>query len=174
MVDTSPEHRETAEEPHVQEEVGLTPAQSFAKGIKERFDAYVKNMAPNVTQTEASLVRNQVSLYYIFQLVLQVPEYENFEAGINAIYKGFVENHALCFSHNARFRGIMNIPVSQLKEDQVEVLTAMIDLFCRLAEARSLTDLRGTYNFKTLTDNIYDQFVLSRFLGFIKKVIGEE
>lgn len=174
VVDTSPERKETPDEPRVEEEVGLTPAQSFAKSIKERFDTYVKNMGPNVTQTEASLVRNQVSLFYIFQLVLQVPEYENFEAGVQAIYKGFVENHALCFSHNARFRGIMNIPVSQLEEAQVEVLTALIDLFCRLAEARNLTDLRGTYNFKTLTDNIYDQFVLSRFLGFIKKVIGEE
>ena len=152
----------------------LSEAESFGQSIKQRIDAYARDMGPNVSQTEASLVRHQVDLYHIFQTVLTVSEYDKFEAGIKALYAGFQENYALCFNYDARFRGIMNIPVSKLKEDQVEVLTSLIDLFCRLAAAKSLVDLRGTYNFKTLKDNIYDQFVLSRFLGFVKKVIGDE
>lgn len=152
----------------------LSEAESFGQSIKQRIDAYARDMGPNVSQTEASLVRHQVDLYHIFQTVLTVSEYDKFEAGIKALYAGFQENYALCFNYDARFRGIMNIPVSKLKEDQVEVLTSLIDLFCRLASAKSLVDLRGTYNFKTLKDNIYDQFVLSRFLGFVKKVIGDE
>lgn len=152
----------------------LSEAESFGQSIKQRIDAYARDMGPNVSQTEASLVRHQVDLYHIFQTALTVSEYDKFEAGIKALYAGFQENYALCFNYDARFRGIMNIPVSKLKEDQVEVLTSLIDLFCRLASAKSLVDLRGTYNFKTLKDNIYDQFVLSRFLGFVKKVIGDE
>lgn len=152
----------------------LSEAESFGQSIKQRIDAYARDMGPNVSQTEQSLVRHQVDLYHIFQTVLTVSEYDKFEAGIKALYAGFQENYALCFNYDARFRGIMNIPVSKLKEDQVEVLTSLIDLFCRLASAKSLVDLRGTYNFKTLKDNIYDQFVLSRFLGFVKKVIGDE
>lgn len=166
--------QDTATQVQPEPEVKLSEAESFGKSIKQRIDEYARLMGPNVSQTEASLVRNQVDLFYIFQTVLNVSEYDKFEAGIKALYAGFQENYALCFSYDARFRGIMNIPVSKLKEDQIEVLTSLIDLFCRLASAQSLSDLRGTYNFKTLTDNIYDQFVLSRFLSFVKKVIGDE
>lgn len=104
--------------------------------------------------------------------VLYVSDVQKFEAGIKQIFVVMQANKARCFDYSSRFRGIMDIPSSRMKDDEVEVFTSLIDLFCRLVETDNLYDVGRTYNFSTLQRHLTDQFVLSRFLGFIRRLVG--
>lgn len=178
-VDTSPVQPEhigegTQGQPAPQGEVQptLDPASSFAMTIKKEMENYCAAMGPGVMQTERSLVKNQVDLYYIFMKVLNVQDLDKFELGIKAIFTVMYQNKASCFDFNMRYRGIVDIPASTLKDDEVEVLTALIDLFCRLVDTEDLYTVGRTYNFNTLQRHLTDQFVLSRFLGFVRRIVG--
>ena len=155
---------------------GLLPEEmevvEFAKSIRQRMDEYCRLMGPGVVQTEQSLVRNQLELNSIFMTVLYVSDVAKFEAGIKQIFLVINANKALCFDYSSRFRGITDIPASRMSEDEVETFTALIDLFCRLVSATDLYEVGRTYNFNTLQRHLTDQFVLSRFLGFVRRIVG--
>lgn len=178
-VDTSPVQPEHLGEgtqgqpaPQGEPQPALDPASSFAMTIKKEMENYCAAMGPGVMQTERSLVKNQVDLYYIFMKVLNVQDLDKFELGIKAIFTVMYQNKASCFDFNMRYRGIVDIPASTLKDDEVEVLTALIDLFCRLVDTEDLYTVGRTYNFNTLQRHLTDQFVLSRFLGFVRRIVG--
>lgn len=144
----------------------------FAQSIRNRMTEYCRLMGPGQIQTQQSLVRNQLELYSIFMAVLYVSDVQKFEAGIKQIFVVMQANKARCFDYSSRFRGIMDIPSSRMKDDEAEVFTSLIDLFCRLVETDNLYDVGRTYNFSTLQRHLTDQFVLSRFLGFIRRLVG--
>lgn len=144
----------------------------FAQSILNRMTEYCRLMGPGQIQTQQSLVRNQLELYSIFMAVLYVSDVQKFEAGIKQIFVVMQANKARCFDYSSRFRGIMDIPSSRMKDDEAEVFTSLIDLFCRLVETDNLYDVGRTYNFSTLQRHLTDQFVLSRFLGFIRRLVG--
>ena len=178
-VDTSSaatEHHAPEEAPQERSLEGLLPEDmnvvEFAKSIRHRMEEYCRLMGPAVMQTEQTLVRNQLELYSIFMAVLYVSDVAKFEAGIKQIFVVMNANKAMCFDYSARFRGITDIPPTRMNEDEVETFTALIDLFCRLVSATDLYEIGRTYNFNTLQRHLTDQFVLSRFLGFVRRIVG--
>ena len=170
------EHHAPEEAPQERSLEGLLPEDmnvvEFAKSIRHRMEEYCRLMGPAVMQTEQTLVRNQLELYSIFMAVLYVSDVAKFEAGIKQIFVVMNANKAMCFDYSARFRGITDIPPTRMNEDEVETFTALIDLFCRLVSATDLYEIGRTYNFNTLQRHLTDQFVLSRFLGFVRRIVG--
>lgn len=170
------EHHAPEEAPQERPLEGLLPEDmnvvEFAKSIRHRMEEYCRLMGPAVMQTEQTLVRNQLELYSIFMAVLYVSDVAKFEAGIKQIFVVMNANKAMCFDYSARFRGITDIPPTRMNEDEVETFTALIDLFCRLVSATDLYEIGRTYNFNTLQRHLTDQFVLSRFLGFVRRIVG--
>jgi hypothetical protein len=107
------------------DEQGNDPAEEETDVLSVKLNAYIENMAPNKMVEQDEIIRNQLRLRSIVNLLMATPA-ESFNDAMKSVVKKIRAERKGVFSERLIFRGFPQIKIARSERQKLETLVSLL------------------------------------------------